>query len=171
MQALVAGGTGLVGRECLRLLAGDAEFSEVRALVRRPLPPGYARDRLRECVADFARLGEHAEWFRAECVFCALGTTIKLNTFDGMTDLEIKPGTQSGDVITLRGKGVTHLRGTGRGDLIVHASVLTPTRLTSEQEALLRQLAELRGEERSDGRLTPVNHGLFGKLRDAFLGK
>jgi molecular chaperone DnaJ len=49
--------------------------------------------------------------------------------------------------------------------------VLTPTRLTGEQEALLRQLAEMRGEERSDGRLTPVNHGLFGKLRDAFLGK
>ena len=109
--------------------------------------------------------------FELPMTSAALGTTIKLDTFDGMTDLEIKPGTQSGDVITLRGKGVTHLRGTGRGDLIVHASVLTPTRLTGEQEALLRQLAEMRGEERSDGRLTPVNHGLFGKLRDAFLGK
>jgi molecular chaperone DnaJ len=109
--------------------------------------------------------------FELPMTSAALGTTVKLDTFDGMTDLEIKPGTQSGDVITLRGKGVTHLRGTGRGDLIVHASVLTPTRLNAEQEALLRQLAELRGEERSDGRLTPVNHGLFGKLRDAFLGK
>jgi len=109
--------------------------------------------------------------FELPMTSAALGTTIKLDTFDGMTDLEIKPGTQSGDVITLRGKGVTHLRGTGRGDLIVHASVLTPTRLTGEQEALLRQLAEMRGEERSDGRLTAVNHGLFGKLRDAFLGK
>ena len=109
--------------------------------------------------------------FELPMTSAALGTTIKLDTFDGMTDLEIKPGTQSGDVITLRGKGVTHLRGTGRGDLIVHASVLTPTRLTGEQEGLLRQLAEMRGEERSDGRLTPVNHGLFGKLRDAFLGK
>jgi molecular chaperone DnaJ len=109
--------------------------------------------------------------FELPMTSAALGTTIKLDTFDGMTDLEIKPGTQSGDVITLRGKGVTHLRGTGRGDLIVHASVLTPTRLSGEQEALLRQLAEMRGEERSDGRLTPVNHGLFGKLRDAFLGK
>jgi len=109
--------------------------------------------------------------FELPMTSAALGTTVKLDTFDGMTDLEIKPGTQSGDVITLRGKGVTHLRGSGRGDLIVHASVLTPTRLNAEQEDLLRQLAELRGEERSDGRLTPVNHGLFGKLRDAFLGK
>ncbi len=101
----------------------------------------------------------------------ALGATIKLNTFDGMKDLEIKSGTQPGDVITLRGIGVTHLRGTGRGDLLVHAGVQTPTRLTSAQEDVLRQLAVLRDEERPEGRLTPASHGLFGKLRDAFLGK
>lgn len=98
----------------------------------------------------------------------ALGTTLKLDTFDGVNELEIKPGTQSGDALTLRGLGVTHLRGTGRGDLIVHASVLTPTRLDEEQEDLLRQLAELRGEQRSEGRLTPASQGIFGKLREAF---
>jgi molecular chaperone DnaJ len=101
----------------------------------------------------------------------ALGTNIKLDTFDGVSDLEIKPGTQPGDVMTLKGKGVTHLRGTGRGDLMVHATIQTPTRLTPEQEDVLRQLAVLRGEERPEGRLTPASHGLFGKLRDAFLGK
>jgi len=101
----------------------------------------------------------------------ALGATIKLNTFDGMKDLEIKPGTQPGDVITLKSLGVTHLRGTGRGDLLVHATIQTPTKLTAAQEDLLRQLAVLRGEERPEGRLTPASLGLFGKLRDAFLGK
>ncbi len=101
----------------------------------------------------------------------ALGTTIKLDTFDGITDLEIKPGIQPGDIMTLKGKGVTHLRGTGRGDILVHASIQTPTRLTPEQEDVLRQLAVLRGEERPVGRLTPASNGLFGKLRDAFLGK
>jgi len=101
----------------------------------------------------------------------ALGTTIKLDSFDGMADVEIRAGTQAGDTVTLRGKGVTHLRGTGRGDLIVHLVVLTPTRLTADQEALLLQLAQARGEERPEGRLTPVAGGLFGKLRDAFLGK
>ena len=100
----------------------------------------------------------------------ALGTTLKLSTFDGMQDLEIKPGTQSGDVYTLRGLGVTHLRHGGRGDLLVHATVQTPTRLTEEQEELLRQFAALRGEERPEGRLTP-NKGLFGKIRDAFKEK
>jgi molecular chaperone DnaJ len=78
---------------------------------------------------------------------------------------------QSGDIITLKGKGVTHLRGTGRGDILVHTSIQTPTRLTPEQEDVLRQLAVLRGEERPEGRLTPASNGLFGKLRDAFLGK
>lgn len=100
----------------------------------------------------------------------ALGTTVKLSTFDGMQDLEIRPGTQSGDVVTLRGLGVTHLRHGGRGDLLVHASVQTPTRLTEDQEELLRQFAALRGEERPEGRLTP-NKGLFGKIRDAFKEK
>lgn len=75
--ALVAGGTGLVGRECLSRLSDDTEFAEVRALVRRPLRAASTATRVRECVADFDRLGEHAEWFRAECVFCALGTTIR----------------------------------------------------------------------------------------------
>lgn len=101
----------------------------------------------------------------------ALGATIKLETFDGMKDLEIKPGTQPGDVITLKGLGVTHLRGTGRGDLLAHATVQTPTKLTAAQEDVLRQLAVLRGEERPEGRLTLASQGLFGKLRDAFLGK
>ncbi len=101
----------------------------------------------------------------------ALGTSFKLSTFDGMKDLLIAPGTQTGDLVTMRGLGVTHLRGTGRGDLIVHANVLTPTKLTPEQEELLQQLATLRGEERPQGRLAPLEKGLLGKLRDAFKAK
>jgi molecular chaperone DnaJ len=64
---------------------------------------------------------------------------------------------------------VTHLRGTGRGDVVVHAIVQTPTRLDAEQEDLLRRLAELRGEERPEGRVaSPAEGSIFGKLRDAF---
>ena len=101
----------------------------------------------------------------------ALGATVKLDTFDGMTDLEIRPGTQPGDIMTLKGKGVTHLRGTGRGDILVHAGIQTPTKLTPEQEKMLREFAAARGEERPEGRMTLASQGLFGKLRDAFLGK
>lgn len=100
----------------------------------------------------------------------ALGTTIELQTFDGAMPLDIRPGTQPGDTQTLRGLGVTHLRGSGRGDLIVHADVQTPTKLSEAQQELLRQLAALRGEERPVGRLAPTDKGFLGKLRDAFKG-
>ena len=95
----------------------------------------------------------------------ALGTTIPLETLDGDEQLDIHPGTQPDDVLTLRARGVPHLRGTGRGDLYVHLDVVVPTRLDAKQEELLRDLARLRGEERPG--VSGKGKGLFGKLRDA----
>ncbi|HRW18468.1 MAG TPA: molecular chaperone DnaJ [Dermatophilaceae bacterium] len=102
----------------------------------------------------------------------ALGSTLDLETFDGPQPVEVRSGTQPGDTLTLRGLGTAHLRGTGRGDLIVHIAVQTPTRLSEEQADLLRRLAVLRGEERPAGPVAPVEHdkGFLGKLRDAFKG-
>ena len=102
----------------------------------------------------------------------ALGTTVSLETLDGTESLTVKAGTQSGSVLTLRGRGVPHLsRGVGRGDLLVHLEVQTPGHLDAEQERLLRQLASLRGEDTTDYAVTsaePGNGGLFSRLRDAF---
>jgi molecular chaperone DnaJ len=99
----------------------------------------------------------------------ALGATLAMETFDGPRDLDVRRGTQSGDTLTLRGLGVTHLRGNGRGDVVVHTMVQTPTKLDAAQEELLRQLATARGEERPEGRLAnPAEGSIFGKLRDAF---
>jgi molecular chaperone DnaJ len=99
----------------------------------------------------------------------ALGTTIDLPTLEGeSTPLEIKPGTQSGTGITLTARGVPRLRHAGRGDLIVQILVETPTRLDDAQAALLRQLAEARGEERPTGQIQAAPKGVFGRLRDAF---
>jgi uncharacterized protein YbjT (DUF2867 family) len=75
--ALVAGATGLVGQECLRLLAKDAGVAEVRALVRRPLPPALKAPGVRECIIDFDRLDGHPDWFQVDWAFCALGTTLR----------------------------------------------------------------------------------------------
>lgn len=75
--ALVAGATGLVGGECLKLLAKNTTITEVRALVRRPLPAQTQALGVRECRADFERLDEKADWFEVDWVFCALGTTIR----------------------------------------------------------------------------------------------
>ncbi len=101
----------------------------------------------------------------------ALGTTLSLESLDGPEAVDIPAGTQSGQVVTLRDRGVTHLRASGRGDLIVHVDVQTPTRLDEQQEQLLRELAALRGEERAEGRLAPAHGGIFSRLRDAFSGR
>jgi molecular chaperone DnaJ len=101
----------------------------------------------------------------------ALGTVVELETLDGVEPIDIRPGTQSGQVVPLQGKGVAHLRASGRGDLLVHVDVQTPTKLDEEQEALLQQLAVLRGEERPTGHFAPGGQGLFSRLRDAFNGR
>jgi molecular chaperone DnaJ len=102
----------------------------------------------------------------------ALGTEVTLTTLDGEETLAIKAGTQGGSVATLRGRGVPHLnRGVGRGDLHVHYEVVTPSKLDTEQEGLLRDLAKLRGEETPQITVSNAHgngQGLFSRLRDAF---
>jgi molecular chaperone DnaJ len=94
----------------------------------------------------------------------ALGTVLQLETLDGEEELDIAPGTQPDAVLTLRARGVPHLRGTGRGDLHVHLDVQVPTKLDAKQEELLRELAALRGEERPASAGRGVG-GLFGRKK------
>ena len=77
----------------------------------------------------------------------ALGTRLTIKTLDSEETVDVEPGTQPGSTLRIRGKGVPHLRGAGRGDLHVHLDVRTPTKLTAEQERLLREFARSRGEE------------------------
>ncbi len=106
---------------------------------------------------------------RVPMTAAALGTSLRLETLDGDHTLELRPGAQSGQTLTVPGLGVTHLRGAGRGDLHVHVDVQTPTRLDDEQEELLRKLAALRGEDGPDvGTVTSQRATFFSRLRDAF---
>lgn len=99
----------------------------------------------------------------------ALGTSVQFETLDGPRSLDLRPGTQPGQTLTLPGLGVAHLRGQGRGDIVVHIDVRTPTRLDAEQEDMLRKLAALRGEDGPDvGTVTSDRPTLFSRLRDAF---
>ncbi len=101
----------------------------------------------------------------------ALGTVLSLDTLDGPQDVDLRPGTQPGQVVTLRGLGVGHLHGSGRGDLHVHVDVQVPTGLDEQQQELLRQLAALRGEERPQARLAATSSGMFARLRDKLAGR
>lgn len=95
----------------------------------------------------------------------ALGATAVVSTLDGDVDLKIPEGTQSETVFRLRGKGVTHLRGHGRGDHHVKVKVVIPTKLSKEQREALLRYANAANEEVTGG-----DKGLFGKVKDA-LGK
>jgi molecular chaperone DnaJ len=92
----------------------------------------------------------------------ALGGEIEVPTIDGRPEtIEIAPGTQPGEVVHLRGRGMPRLDRGGRGELVVLLKVETPTRLDQEQAELLRQLAELRAEPAG-------TKGFFEKLKQAF---
>jgi molecular chaperone DnaJ len=72
----------------------------------------------------------------------ALGTELEVPTLDGNSKLKIPAGSQSGAIFRVKNKGVTHLRGGGRGDQLVQLKVTTPESLTKRQRELLQELAE-----------------------------
>jgi molecular chaperone DnaJ len=77
--------------------------------------------------------------------------------------MALPPGTQSGRVFELRGRGVPAGRGRGRGNLLVRVLVDTPTDLGKDEEDLLRRLAEVRGED-----VAPADSGFLSRIRSAF---
>ncbi len=95
----------------------------------------------------------------------ALGDEVKVPTVDGDVFLKIPAGTQPGRIIRMRGKGVPHLRGKGRGDQLVIINVEIPKSLTAEQRALFEQLGKSLGSE-----VKPQERGFFDRLKDVLGG-
>ena len=94
----------------------------------------------------------------------ALGDEVSVPTVeDEPHEMRVPAGTQPGELFVVRGKGVPHLRGGGRGDMIVRANVVTPKNLSKEQKDLLKQLAASMGTT-----VTPQeDRGFMGKIKDA----
>jgi len=93
----------------------------------------------------------------------ALGATITIPTLDGDEELELQPGTQPGETVVLRGRGMPVLQGFGRGDERILVSVLVPRQLNDEQRRLLREF-----DEHADERTYDKPDGFFDKLKSAF---
>jgi molecular chaperone DnaJ len=93
----------------------------------------------------------------------ALGATVEVPTLDGPQQLTIHRGTQHGEVFRLRGKGMPDPRGGGMGDLLVQAFLEVPKRLSDDQEALLRQLADLEHRD-----VTPQRKSFLEKIKEHF---
>ena len=90
----------------------------------------------------------------------ALGREVEVPTLDGRVNLRIPEGTQSHKVFRIKGKGVTPVRTTMKGDLLCRVVVETPTNLSNEQKDLLRQLQSSMGEHQQ----SPQKKSFFDKL-------
>jgi molecular chaperone DnaJ len=97
-----------------------------------------------------------------------LGTTATLHALDGDVEVELRPGVQSSEIITVKERGVTKLRGNGRGDLRIGVQVVTPTKLDHKERELIQQFATR--YKAPEPTLGHFQQGLFAKLRDRFLG-
>ena len=96
----------------------------------------------------------------------ALGTKLEVPTLEGRGELDVPPGTQSGQVFRLGGKGMPDPRRRGLGDLLVQVVIEVPKKLSKEEQTLLRELAEL--EHRH---VAPERKGFFEKLKEYFTAK
>lgn len=95
----------------------------------------------------------------------ALGKSLEIPTVTGKVKIKIEPGTQSGKVLRLKGKGLPILQGYGNGDLFVHLNVWTPKKLTKEEKEILEKL---RGSENFEPSPDQSDKGFFGKMKDMF---
>jgi molecular chaperone DnaJ len=81
----------------------------------------------------------------------ALGGEVEIAGLDGQEVVNVEPGTESGTVVRLRGKGVPNVNRRGRGDLYVTVHVVTPRHLSRDERRVLEELAKLRGEPAGGG--------------------
>ena len=96
-------------------------------------------------------------------VQACLGDEVEVPTLDGKTKFTIPSGTQPNTVFRLKGKGIQHLNGYGRGDQHVKVKVVVPIKLTNDQKNLLKKFADESGED-----INPEQKSWFNKVKDAF---
>jgi molecular chaperone DnaJ len=184
------GGAGQVIAEACPACRGQGS-TEYEAAVKVRVPPGVDNGvRLRQPgEGDIGELGgppgdlnivitvrEHPLFSRQDAdIICelpvsftqaALGANVVVPTLGGKVEFPISPGTQSGRVYRLRGKGVPHLSGSGRGDQFVRVTVEVPRHLNKKQKELLEQFAQTMGEAQ-----TPRSKTFFDKVKELFGGE
>jgi molecular chaperone DnaJ len=93
----------------------------------------------------------------------ALGGDVEVPTLDGKGKLRVPSGTQPGTVLRIKGKGIPHRGGIGRGDQRVEVTLEVPTHLTARQRELLQALSKELGED-----VQPQRKSFIGKLKDIF---
>ena len=95
----------------------------------------------------------------------ALGTMVEIPTIEAKAKIKIEPGTQSGKVLRLKGKGLPDVNSYGRGDLLVEISIYTPTHLSAEEKKILEQLKESKNFEPNPSK---KEKGFFDRMKEYF---
>lgn len=93
-------------------------------------------------------------------VQAAMGSEIEVPTIDGKSNIKIPAGTPSGKVFHLKGKGVPRLQGYGKGDQFVSVFVDVPRKLSTRQKELLREFANISGDD--------ISRGVMDKIKEMF---
>src|SRR5205814_6845873 len=94
----------------------------------------------------------------------ALGVELEVPTLQGVDNIRVPEGTQTGAQFRIRGKGVPHVNGHGRGDLFYHIDVRVPGKLNRAQRELFEKLRETLPVENE-----PAEKGIFEKVKDYFM--
>lgn len=96
----------------------------------------------------------------------ALGTDVEIETITGKVKIKIEPGTQSGKVLRLKGKGIPNIQGYGgKGDFLIYVNVWTPQKLSKDEKALLEKL---KSSENFAPKPTSKDKGFFDRMKDYF---
>lgn len=95
----------------------------------------------------------------------ALGTTVEVPTIEGKVKIKVDPGTQSGKILRLKGKGIKDINGYNRGDQLIHVNIWTPKQLTREETALLERLRDSANFIPNPGK---NEKGFFEKMKEFF---
>ncbi|HMQ48297.1 MAG TPA: molecular chaperone DnaJ [Saprospiraceae bacterium] len=98
-------------------------------------------------------------------VDAAIGTSLEVPTIDGKVKIKIPPGTQSGKIFRLKGKGLPSVQGYGVGDQLIHINVWTPKKLSDEETTLLEKLRNSPNFQPQPGK---SEKGFFERMKDYF---
>lgn len=115
---------------------------------------------------DFERDGSNLYYEKQiSFVEASLGATVEVPTIDGVIELKVPAGTQSGTVFRVREQGMPIMNRDRKGNLFVTVMVVVPQKLNKKQQKLLREFAEISGEE-----IKTYKKGFFDKVKDAMNG-
>ncbi|GIV49601.1 MAG: chaperone protein DnaJ [Candidatus Kapaibacterium sp.] len=117
----------------------------------------------------FTRQGNHLHYhLTISFPDAVLGGEVEVPTIDGTALLQIKPGTQPGTILRMRGKGLPRMETGERGDQLVTVNIYVPTKVTQRERELLRELAESENIAPKRRRKESKETGFFGKFRNNF---